>query len=260
MLSMRARDRSQPTRVYKILGHDMFLDEKDSLQLSVHGVYEPFQTELAVGLIKKGDVVLDIGANIGYYTLIFAREVGPQGRVYAFEPEPTNFAILKRNVEINGYENVIMVPKAVSNETGRIRLYLCEENWGDHRIYDSGDGREWIEVEAVRLDDYFDGYRGPVNFIKMDIQGAEAKALQGMAGLLERNRHLTMMTEFWPAGLKKCGTDPQEYLKSLVDHGFKVLHINEQSRRAEVVVVRNLLDLHAPERGSYTNLLCLRRR
>lgn len=258
MCSTRTRDHGQLAQVYNVLGHGMFLDEKDSLQLSVHGVYEPFQTELAIGLIKKGDVVLDIGANIGYYTLIFARQVGPNGRVFAFEPEPANFAILKRNIEMNGYENVIMVPKAVSNATGRIRLYLCEENRGDHRIYDSGDGRQSLEVEAVRLDDYFDGYDGQVDFIKMDIQGAEARALQGMAGLLERHRHLTMMTEFWPVGLKRCGTDPQEYLKSLIDRGFEIFHINEQSRQVEVVVVPDLLALHAPEKGSYTNLLCRR--
>jgi len=157
----------------EVQGHKMFLDSKDSLCLSINGVYEPFETELVKKEIKKGDVVLDLGANIGYYTLIFGKLVGKRGKVFAFEPDPTNFSLLKKNVEMNGYKNVELVQKAVSNKTGKIKLYLCEDNKGDHRIYNSHDGRQSIEIEAIRLDDYFKNYNGAVDFIKMDIQGAE---------------------------------------------------------------------------------------
>lgn len=97
----------------EVQGHKMFLDSKDSLRLSIHGIYEPLETELAKKEVKKGNVVLDIGANIGYYTLIFAKLVGEDGKVFAFEPDPTNFALLKKNVEMNGYKNVMFVQKAV---------------------------------------------------------------------------------------------------------------------------------------------------
>ncbi len=86
----------------RVLGHRMFLDRFDSLSLSVVGRHEQCITELVQQIIKPGDIVLDIGANIGYYTLIFARCVGPTGHVYAFEPDPGSFALLQKNVQING--------------------------------------------------------------------------------------------------------------------------------------------------------------
>jgi len=131
----------------EVLGHKMYLDVKDALRLSINGVYEPFETELVRKEVKKGDVVLDIGANIGYYTLIFAKLVGQEGEVLAFEPDPNNFALLKKNIEINGYRNVSLLQKAVSNRSGKIRLYLSDSNPGAHTIYDSHDGHKSIELK-----------------------------------------------------------------------------------------------------------------
>jgi FkbM family methyltransferase len=179
---------------HEVLGHKMFLDSRDSLNLSIKGVYEPFETELVKKEIRKGDVVLDVGANIGYYTLIFAKLVGENGKVFAFEPDPSNFALLKKNVEINGYKNITLVQKAVSNKTGKTKLYLSDRNLGDHRIYDSHDGRRYIEIDAIRLDDYFKDYNGKIDFIKMDIQGAEGGAIQGMRSLLKKSKNVKIVT------------------------------------------------------------------
>jgi len=243
----------------EVQGHKMFLDCKDSLLLSVCGVYEPLETELVKEEVKKGDVVLDIGANIGYYTLIFAKLVGEEGKVYAFEPEPDNFALLKYNVEINGYQNVILVQKAVSNKSGEIRLYLCEDNKGDHRIYDSHDGRKFVEIEVIQLDDYFKNYNGRVDFIKIDIQGAEGGVIQGATLLLQKNpRNLKIATEFWPTGLKRFGTEPEEYLKLLLKHGFKLYHINERENKIKPTNITELLETYTPEKEGDTNLLCIR--
>ena len=76
----------------EVMGHQMYLDPKDTLDLSINGVYEPFETSLVLDEVREGEVVLDIGAHIGYYTLIFAKLVGPLGKVFAFEPELENFA------------------------------------------------------------------------------------------------------------------------------------------------------------------------
>lgn len=238
-----------PETFYLVDGHKMFLDSKDSLHLSINGIYEPFETELVKKEIKKGDVVLDIGANIGYYTLIFAKLVGENGKVFAFEPDPTNFSLLKKNVEINGYGNrVVLVQKAVSNKTEKIKLYLCEDNKGDHRIYDSHDGRQSIEIEAIRLDDYFKNYNGTIDFIKMDIQGAEGWAIQGMHNLLKKNKTVKIVTEFWPIGLKGSGIDPDEYFKILIELGFKLYEINEQEKKIKPINIPKV-----------TNLLCMRK-
>jgi len=74
----------------------MYLDEKDSLQLNFNGNFEPVETEIVKKEIKENDIILDVGANIGYYSLIFAQLIGKSGKVYSFEPDPTNFEILKK--------------------------------------------------------------------------------------------------------------------------------------------------------------------
>ena len=239
----------------EVQGHKMFLDSKDCLRLSINGVYEPLETRLVEQEIEKSDIVLDIGANIGYYTLIFAKLVGEEGKVFAFEPEPDNFALLSRNVEINGYRNVTLVQKAVSSITGKTRLYLPKDNRADCRIYNSHDNRKSIEVETIRLDDYFKNYHGRIDFIKMDIQGAEAGAIQGMTSLLQRAKNLDILTEFWPGGLKRFGIEPQEYLDLLLKHGFKLYQISEQREKREPVNIPQLLCILL-EGGNYTYLLC----
>ena len=242
----------------EVQGHKMFIDSKSSLRLLILGAYEPFETELVQKEIKRGDVVLDIGANIGYYTLIFAKLVGEEGKVFAFEPDPTNFSLLKKNVEINGYKNVELVQKAVSNKTGKIKLYLSRYNNVCHCIYNSHDGRQSIEVETIRLDDYFKNYNGEVDFIKMDIEGAEGEAIQGMFNLLKKNNNVKIITEFLPIGLKSSSINPEKYLKLLIELGFKLYEINEREKKIKPVNIPKLLEMYSPEKGIYTNLLCLR--
>jgi FkbM family methyltransferase len=242
----------------EVLGHKMFLDAKDSLLLAAHGVYEPFETDLLQKQIRPGDAVVDVGANIGYYTLLFARRVGPQGRVFAFEPDPTNFDLLQRNVQRNGYTNVTLVRKAVAAQSGKLRLYLCENNKGDHRTYDSHDGRPSLEIEAVSLDDYFIDYRGTLSLIKMDIQGAEEGALRGMKRVLRGHPCVKVATEFWPIGLKRFGTSAQAFLDSLRRQGFQLYHINEAARTLAPADAPELLRMYVPEKENYTNLLCAR--
>ncbi len=241
-----------------VQGHKMFLDPLDTLGLSLKEVYEPFETEIVKEKIKKGDVVLDIGANIGYYTLIFARIVGENGKVFAFEPDPTNFSLLKKNVEINGYKNVELMQKAVSNKTEKIKLYLSRDNSGDHRIYDSSDGRQSIEIESIRLDDYFKDYNGAINFIKMDIQGAEGGVVQGMSNLLGKQKNITIITEFWPIGLKRFGVEPDECLNLLLNSGFKLYELNQRKKIIMPVDIQKLLEIYTPEKENYTNLLCVK--
>src|SRR2546422_5286600 len=110
----------------EVIGHRMHLDRRDILNLSVDGIYEPLVTELIQNEVKTGDVVLDIGAHIGYYTLMFAELVGPHGKVFAFEPVPSNFALLQKNVQFNGYHSVALIQKAVSDKEGKAVIYLKE--------------------------------------------------------------------------------------------------------------------------------------
>ncbi len=247
-----------PTAIAEVQGHKMLLDQNDGMALSIRGIYEPVETGLLNGEIKKGDVVFDIGANIGYHTLIAARLVGPDGKVIAFEPDPTNFGLLKNNVEMNGYQNVILVQKAVANRTERIRLFLSEDNKGDHRIYDPNDGRTSIEIEAVRLDDFLADFGGRVDFMKMDIQGAEGGAVQGMPDLLKKNRRLKIVSEFWPFGLRQFGTEPAEYIDLFVKQGFVLHEIDERRRTIRPADIPGIMERCTQENKRYTNLFFVR--
>ncbi len=218
---------------------------------------EAYETQLVRASVKPGATAVDVGANIGYYTLQFAKLVGPSGKVFAFEPDPTNFSVLEKNVRRYGFRNVVCLNQAVCDRSGTVQLYLSEGNPGDHRIYDSSESRQSIAVSAVRLDDYFARYPDKIDFIKIDVQGAEDSVLRGMSGLLNdksKTAKLAMLTELWPTGLKNFGVHPKEYLNRLVDHGFHMNCIMSHSLKPldiDTLLTGNL-------EGKYINLLCSR--
>jgi FkbM family methyltransferase len=252
--------RARSPVVDDVHGHRMCVDEKDSMGLSIDPAFEPVETTLCLGLIKSGDVVVDIGANIGYYALLFARQVGPLGTVVAFEPDADNFRLLTANVGANGYTNVRMEQAAVSAATAQLVLYLNEVNRMDHRTYDAGDGRQRVSIRAVSLDDYFATSASRVNLIKMDIQGSEPDALEGMTRLLGENPDVVLVTEFWPYGLRRAGHDPAAFLARLGALGFSFSEIHE--RRGSVAATTSGALLHAldeRDKWSATNLVCARR-
>lgn len=240
-----------------INGHKMFLDNKDPLSLSVEKEYEPLATRIVSKIIKPGDAILDLGANIGYYTLLFAKMAGINGKVYAFEPEPEIFGILKKNVNENGYKNVILEQKAVSDKNTTGKLYLRADNRGDNRIYDSRDGREFIDIGLIRLDDYFSDNKIKIDFIKMDIQGAEILALSGMRRLLTENNPVIMM-EFWPIGIKRSGGEPKECLNILRSYGYDYYFLSEDEAGLKKIANEKLLKNYTLENKRYANLLCVK--
>jgi FkbM family methyltransferase len=246
-------------RAVRVEGQRMWLDDRDTLELGTHGIYEPVETGLLKRELRPGDTFLDVGANIGYYTLIAARIVGPEGRVFAFEPDPVNFELLRKNVEANGHSNVTLVNKAVSDRGGTLRLFVNEANRGDHRIYDSRDGRRSLSIQAVALDGFFKKLDRKIQFIKMDIQGAEARALEGMKGLIRSNRPLKLVTEFSPGSLKLCGSDPAKYLKSLQKLGFRVREISEKEGSIRSADLKSLTRSLTDDSNRYTNLFCVKK-
>lgn len=246
------------SRTAVVQGHRMVLDPNDSLMLSVREVYEPTETAFFLRSIKPGQTVVDVGANIGYYTLLLARAVGPEGRVYAFEPEPRNFEILRQNVALNGYRNVVLENAAVSSAVGALDLFVNEKNLGDHQAYDSGEGRARVTVRSVTLDDYLENGR-PVDFVKMDIQGWEAAALAGMRATLEANPDVVLVSEVWPKGMRAAGFDPASYLGELEALGFHLFECNENTRAISPARTEDILREHDPARGTGTNLIACRR-
>jgi FkbM family methyltransferase len=255
---------SPPWLVEDIHGHLLYLDPHDDTitpTLRKTRMWEAFETELFKREIQQGEVVVDLGANIGYYTVLFSRLVGSMGRVFAFEPDPTNFSLLRTNLVLNHCDNVTAFNVAVSAVNGRLELFRSDENKGDHRIYDSGDGRIPIPVESVRLDDHLQRNNDRIDFIKMDIQGAEGAALSGMLDILARNATLRFVSEFWPAGLRRAGTEPRQYLDGIHSLGFELYRLVDWESRIEATNPARLLeryDVAGREPEPYTNLLCAR--
>ena len=202
----------------------MFLNPDDEVITPFmldRGFWEENETFWFTKTLSKGDTVVDIGANVGYYTLLGAKLVGDKGRVFAFEPEPVSFALMERNVRLNGLTNVVLEQKAVSNKPGSLRLFLNERNKGDARIYQpKGQEREFVDVEAVALDDYFADDAGRIDYVKIDTQGAEGVILEGMVGLLGKHEGMRMAIEFWPYGLVDLGSDPEKFVELLASAGF----------------------------------------
>lgn len=235
----------------------MFLDRSDSLRLSIYGQHEPTETDLFYKIIKPGDTVLDIGANIGYYTLIAAKLVGKKGKVYALEPDPENFSVLLKNIEVNGYKNIRLLRMAVSNNTSKIKLFLNESNQAAHSVYRQEESkRKPIIVKTISLDDLLKFDTSKRYIIKMDVEGSEMKALQGMRNLLTRKSHITLIIEFWPWGLDKLGSSAAQYVELLLNYGFTLYNIDEDSQQIDRVTKDDLLKRYAVKYRRHTNLLC----
>jgi FkbM family methyltransferase len=153
--------------------------------------------------------------------LLAARKVGPNGKVITFEPEPNNFHLLSLNIKLNHYDNVIAIQKAVSNEESTANLYIGDSS--THSIiknYNTSQNNDPITVETVNLD-RFKGIE-KIKLIKMDIEGAELRALQGMLELIKENEDLIIISEFNPSLLSQSGCSPKEYLSLIDTCGFKI--------------------------------------
>jgi FkbM family methyltransferase len=225
MLSLIPYSTAAELNVLGVGAFKMFLNPWDIALTPIimfRGQWEPGETFWIVKTLKKGDTVVDVGANIGYYTVIAAKIVGDEGRVYAFEPDPESFALLEANVRLNGLTNVVLEQKAASNEPGRLELYLNPKNRGDHRIYRPKEGpdREVIEVETVALDDYFKDYDGRINFIKIDTQGAEGVIFEGLTGIAKKNDDIRIAIEWWPYGVDTMGFESGKLLSMVSSLGF----------------------------------------
>lgn len=259
-LYMRLRPRDIVS--FDIEGNRFYTDPADippGLFSFLHGTSHKAVARVFKREIKPGMNVLNLGANMGYFTLLASRLVGEQGRVFAFEPAPDNFALLTKNITLNRCNNVIPVQKAVSDKSGQAKLFLRES--GTHSIYDFRDGREeFITVETVALDEFFEEKDLPIGFIKMDIEGAETAALNGMANLIKKNRNLKIITEVHADFLKKAGSSLEEFTNKLMEYGFKLYDVNEKGGTIEFRGVASFLKTHS-EGGKFrkfTVLFCVK--
>lgn len=223
--------------------------------------FERSMTRLFKKVVKPGDVVVDIGANIGYYTLLASRLVGKDGLVYSFEPEPRNYNYLLKSIELNKYNNVIAIQKAVTDISSKAKLYLCPYDASHHIINQYGGiktyrpnfahKKDFIEVEVVSLDNYFKDFKQQIDVVKIDVEGAEMLALLGMDRIIKESKNLKMFVEFFPLLLKEMGSSPEEFISKLLnDYKFSVFVIPDAPIK-KIIKINNsdeLMDLCKGER------------
>ena len=236
-------------------GRKMHLDENDSLHLSIRD-YAPFQKQFVKKIIKKNDVVIDVGAHIGYYTLLFSDLVGENGKVFSFEPVLESFKLLEKNIEENNFTNVTSIQKAVSNETKLTKLFLTP-NATTHRISNTEKNPDYVDVYSITLDEYFKEFNGKINFLKCVSQGADFAVRQGMQELIKKMDDIKLMIAFAPSRLIEFGSKPSEFLKTLVSANFFIYEIN-WNKQIFLTTPEQLLKKYTPEKNNGTYIFCTR--
>jgi FkbM family methyltransferase len=170
-------------------------------ELLCRGIYEPATTRIFKNLLKAGDNVVDVGANIGYFSLLAAKLVGNKGRVYSFEPNKDNIDQLYKNSELNNFYNIKPYMVALSNRSGQADFYLAE-NPTEHSLIKTNRHDAKTTVTTAKLDDILVMNRFPIKLIKTDTEGNDLAVLQGAEQTIRNNPDIYLIVEVYSIGLK----------------------------------------------------------
>lgn len=217
--------------------------------------YEPFTRELFASYLRPGMRVLDLGAQFGIYTVLAARK-SPGGEVIAFEPEPHNFSLLELNVRLNGVSRRVKAHRlAVGDEECVVDFFVYRDS-DSHAIHRHPDAevKQVIRQEVVTIDGFLDS--PAFDLVKIDIEGHEPFALEGMRKSLEKSEDVVLICELAPEYLRRAGVDPSDYLQQLRSYGFDARMIDEE-RKLVRKIDADFLSSGPP--GRAVNLLCRRR-
>lgn len=192
-----------------------------------------YEEELTNFLINKitlddGDIIFDIGANIGWYSIIFEKKSLKDVKIYAFEPDPLNYSLLQENIKLNNCKNIIPINKAVSDKEGVEILYLYpNKNRGRHSLIPF-DNAEEVKIKTISLDKFVEKANidlGRIKFMKIDIEGYEYIALKGAKNLISHVPSFLM--EYSPQYMERGGIDPKDLLYFIKGYKFKPHFIKE---------------------------------
>ncbi|GAB4503334.1 MAG: hypothetical protein Fur0043_03260 [Anaerolineales bacterium] len=229
-------------------------------------VFEPSELAFFQKYCRGPLTLVDIGANIGLYTVLAMHQLDSTGRIVALEPHPGTFAFLQKNVAANQAQasacsRVDALNLAATPERGPQQLRLNPENRGDNRLYRGtyqGKVEQWeaLPVEGRPVDEVLANLNiEQVNFVKIDIQGYEQKAIAGFQKTLARSQNVILMSEFWPKGLREAGGDARNYLEMLAGLGFRLYELKERPRgKVTPLEDWDALIARLPER-KYTNII-----
>jgi FkbM family methyltransferase len=235
-----------------LLGHLLYLDARDTSllpSLVVRGYWEPSVTRALLRLVRPGQRIVEVGANVGYHSVLLASGAAPTGSVTAFEANPRMVELLRRTLATNGLAGAVrVVPLAVADRPGRATLHRLARQQGSSSIYPftARDLAAWddqaspLEVETTSLDAFFGADDPAPDLIKIDAEGAEPAILAGMRGLLARAPRLQLVLEFLPSALARAGHDARGFLTSLTELGFRLHTIDGRGRFRPATIDRLL--------------------
>ncbi len=231
---------------------DLLLDSRDYIitpYILANHIWEPNETRAVEILVKNGMFCLDIGAHIGYYSTIMSRLVGPLGSVTAFEPCNDTENILWENIHINNKHNTKVYPYAVSSSNlEELKIRRDNKTLASSNLYK---GTVVNTCKTVALDLLMPTRIYPVNFIKMDIEGSEPKAIRGMQKILTEDKPI-LMTEIAPDALKAADEDPIEYILDLSKY-FSYFYLPTKKGLQRIGPMESL---HLAEQVGMLNVVC----
>ena len=224
----------------KVFGSDMELDLSDLIQRGMYlGAYERKETVLLFGYLRPGMVVIDVGANVGYYTLAAASRVGKGGIIFSVEPSPYAAERLERTVRENHLDQVRVVRAALGDHAGQHVLFTPLP--GNHTPTMLGEpGAEGIPVPVRTLDECVETWQvSVIDLLKIDVEGYEPSVLRGAASLLAAGRIRAILCEFNDFWLRRAGSASAKLYGSLIAAGF--VDVEGRPRRLDNAVVNRLL-------------------
>lgn len=209
-------------------------DVRDNIigwSIAYDGVWEKAETDFVKSVVQPGDFVVDVGANIGWYTVVLGKLVGENGRVFAFEPESRSYDLLCRNVNENRLvDRCRLFDAALLARAGTYELERAEDNFGDNRIRfrsapECGnnmygeESRRTLAVQALTLDEAMQvagAEHSPIKLIKVDAQGSEVAIFEGAQKTLAQTN--VLITEFWPYVLQRAGKNADDFFDAVSAH------------------------------------------
>ena len=220
-------------------------------------VYEKSESRFIKSNCFEGMNILDIGANIGYYTALFSQLTGVKGTVIAIEPDEESYKYLSKSVNSFNYKNVFSFRLAASDNKQKLPLYISKDNRGDNRLYSTNKKRNSIIVECLTVDELLKNNKiENLDLIKIDVQGYEPKVLKGMRNIVKSSKKLIILSEFWPKGILEAGENPKEFLTTLRKMQFQLFELN---KNGSLIILKPCDDVQFIKkyRGrKYTNIVC----
>lgn len=204
-----------------------------SQKLHSERCWEPFETRLWLASQNVGDVVLDVGANLGYFSMLSALHRQKAARIFAVEPAADNVALIGKNLTLNGCQDAITVlPVALGECDAQSILHRCDDNRGDHQIY-AGDGdRAGESIELRRGAAFLAAYVDRIDLLKVDTQGSEYAVIKGLLPLLQSSAaHLRILLELTPYSLRLAGSSGRDLVGLLDSLGLPLWIVDHVEHR-----------------------------